>query len=315
MLACAQADAAPSRDDFARTVREIQVAFNESRFSDIEALHTASARQVTDDGTPMLEAFEYAYDSLFGHAPLARLEAGLASWSSAARGSSIQAVTEAFLWERRALKAHGAWCQPLDAAGKPLAARFLERAKRALERADPAATPLWFTASLRVAGARGDSPQALDRLLARAASMHPGYPAIYWARGAFFLPPWSEGPQAFERFATEHAARGSGGASIGYAMLYVAVARETCGDFLESTQVSWRKMRAGLEELAVRHPSDWNWNLLGTFACRFRDVDATRTVLARLGRRARLDIWSSGQSTQSCRVMATDPKPEKDRSA
>ena len=177
----------------------------------------------------------------------------------------------------------------------------------ALDRADPAATPLWFTASLRVAGARGDSPEALDRLLARGDSMHPGYPAIYWARGAFLLPPWSEGTQSFERFATEHASHGPGGASIGYAMLYVAVARETCGDFLESTQVSWPKMRAGLEELAARHPSDWNWNLLGTFACRFRDVDATRAALARLGTRARLDIWSSGQSTQSCRLMATDP--------
>jgi hypothetical protein len=305
----ANAGAAPPlpREAFSATVREIQEDFVADRFEHLEALHQRDMGRRVDDGTSMIEAFEYAFDSVFGVRPLVRLEAGFAAWKVAAPRSRLRPIAEAFMWQERAFRAHGAWCQPLDPAGKPLATKYLARAQAALAEADPAASPLWFTASLRVAGGQGATTDRLDRLLDQGAAAHPGYLPMYWARGRFMLPPWSEDYSGFDTFARTRTPGGREGGATSYALLYATVARDTCQGFLEATAVSWPRMRTGLEALVRDRDTPWNWNLLGTFSCRFRDAEATRRVLARMGPAAQLDIWTSGQSTQSCTLMSREP--------
>jgi hypothetical protein len=307
-LACwaahAGAQDAVTREGFAAAIREIQQAFIAERFDRVEALHGENVGRRTEDGTSMVEAFEYAFDAMFSAHALPRLEGALTDWKAAAPASRLRPIAEAFMWQQRAQRAHGAWCKPLDPAGRPLAEKYLGRAQAALAEADAAASPLWFSAALRVAGSRGDTTDQLDRLLDRGAAAHPGYLPMYWARGRFMLPPWAKDYDGFDTFARTRASAGIGSGATSYALMYVTVARSTCHSFLEETGVSWQQMKLGLEELARSRGADWNWNLLGTFACRFRDVEATRRVLERLGPAARLDIFTSGQSTESCRLMA-----------
>ena len=300
----AGAQGAATRDGFTTAIRGIQEAFVGERFDRVEALHDENVGRRTEDGTPMVEAFEYAFDAMFSTHALPRLEGAFADWKAAVPASRLRPIAEAFMWQQRAQRAHGAWCKPLDPAGRPLAEKYLARAQAALAEADAAASPLWFSAALRVAGSRRDTNDQLDRLLDRGSAAHPGYLPMYWARGRFMLPPWAKDYDGFDTFARTRASAGIGSGATAYALMYVAVARSTCHAFLEETGVSWQQMKLGLEELVRSRSADWNWNLLGTFACRFRDAETTRKVLERLGPAARLDIWTSGQSTESCKVMA-----------
>jgi hypothetical protein len=73
-------------------------------------------------------------------------------------------------------------------------------------------------------------------------------------------------------------------------------------------------MKQGFMDMIERHDAIWNWNLLGTFACRFRDTETTAWVLGRLGKDASFGIWSQGISTESCRAMirpelTDEPRP------
>jgi hypothetical protein len=304
------------RSRFVEQVRAIESALVDRDFARLDRLHESllASRTRTDDGTWLVESFEWAFDAAFQADSPARLDAIVEEWRRAAPQSALRPVAEAFVWQGRAWRTRGGGCSPEWMAGaRTLYARFLERAQAALDGAPSAkASPLWYTAAIRVAGGAGRRAEDVDALLEEGAARHPGYRPLYSARLAFLTPEWGGDYGQVDRFVRRSVerTRATEGTSY-YATLYVDLAREPCGDPLGASEVSWPEMKRGFADLLERHDSTWNWNLLGTFACRFRDADETARALARLGKDARLGIWSEGISTESCRTMVrgTPPSP------
>jgi hypothetical protein len=305
--ACAHVEVL-GRADFSRLYEAAQHAYSKEDFKGLEALHDDAVGKRLDDGTWLLEAFELAFDAQFVAGPAANYERTFLAWKERAPASRLRPILEAYLWERRARLAVGEGCDRLVVPGKPLATRMLERASRTLRDADADASPLYGSIAVRIAGAQGRSAEELDALLAAAAARTPGFLPTFWSRARFMLPPWSREFGEFDRFARERAP----GREIGYALMYMRVARDICDDAFASSEVSWDRLRDGLQALAREHDTVWNWNLLGTFACRFRDRDTTREVLAKMGTKANLGIWTRGQDTKSCTLFVREAPPGRD---
>jgi hypothetical protein len=302
------------RERFVGEIGDIQTALENRDFGRLESLHEAllASRARTADGTWMIESFEWAFDSKFGSASPARLEGLLEDWRRAAPGSRLRPIAEAFAWQNRAWRARGTGCSPGWMAGaEEIYARYLERAAKALEGAAEAkASPLWYTVAIRVAGGEKRAASEIEALLEEGEARHPAYRPLYRARLTFLLPAWGGDYERLDRFVRRAAerTRASEGSSF-YAGLYVDLARVECGDPLDESRASWPDMRQGFLDLLERHDATWNWNLYGTFACRFRDREETARVLARLGKEANLGIWSRGISTRSCREMIRPEPP------
>ena len=260
----------------------------------------------------MIESFEWAFDSSFGGDSPARLDRLVEDWRRAAPRSTLRPIAEAFVWQNRAWRARGGGCSPEWIAGaERVYARHLERAAKALAgSAESKVSPLWFTVALRIAGGEHRPANEIDAILEEGASRHPAYRPMYWARLQFLLPAWGGDYEAFDRFVRQavERTRKTEGESF-YAGLYVDLARVECGDQLGQSRVSWPDMRRGFADLIERHDATWNWNLLGTFACRLRDPEETARALSRLGKDANLGIWSRGISTQGCRAMIRPVPP------
>jgi hypothetical protein len=303
-----------SRDRFVDQIRSIQSAMESREFARLERLHESllASGTRTSDGTWMVESFEWAFDSSFRTDSPARLDALIEDWRRAAPQSTLRAVAEAFVWQNRAWRARGGGCSPDSAAGEEaLYTRFLEQARGVLEgAASTKASPLWYTAAIRVAGGLRLPAERIDALLEEGVSRHPAYRPLYRARLAFHTPAWGGDYGQVEAFVRQSVERSHAteGTSY-YAMLYVDLARDGCGDPLDASQASWPDMKRAFADLLERYDSTWNWNLLGTFACRFRDADETARALAKLGKDARLGIWTRGISTENCRVMIRRERP------
>jgi hypothetical protein len=302
-----------SRDRFVEEIRSIQAALENREFEKLERLHDAlvASRARTSDGTWMTESFEWAFDESFRNDTPARLDRLLADWRRAAPSSILRPIAEAFVWQNRAWRARGSGCSPGWIAGaEEVYARHLQRAASALEGAAQAkASPLWYTVAIRVAGGERRTASAIEALLEEGESRHPAYRPLYLARLTFLLPAWGGDFGQVDRFARWAAERTRASeAGSFYAGLHVDLARVECGDQLGQSRVSWPDMKQGLLDMIERHDASWNWNLLGTFACRFRDWEETARVLAKLGKEANLGIWSRGISTRSCREMVR-PEP------
>jgi hypothetical protein len=310
-----RAEEQPTFAQFGKAAGDIGTALEARDFERLEKIHDEflASRMRTTDGLWMTEAFEQAFDSSFSSRTPARLDDLIDKWRARSPNSRLRVIAEAFIWQARAWRARGSGCSPAWVAGaREVYDRNLERAARALD-ADPAAkeSPLWYTAAIRVAGSRQRPAGEIEALLEEGERRHPAYRPLYWARATFLLPSWGGDYAEVDRFvrAAVERTRATEGSSF-YAGLYLDLVRNVpCGDPLADSGVSWPDMERGFLDMIERHDAPWNWNLLGTFACRFRDAEATARVLGKLGEKADFGAWSPGVSTQGCRLMLRPVPP------
>jgi hypothetical protein len=298
-----------THENFSSAIGTIENALELREFEKVERLHDefVASRARTTDGTWMIESFEWAFDAKFESDSPARLDALFEEWRVHSPRSSLRKLAEAFMWQNRAWRAHGAGCSSSWVAGaEKVFSLNLLRAARALEEAaDAKASPLWYTVAIRIAGGQERGEKEIETILEEGEIRHPAYRPLYWARLMFLLPAWGgdyEQADRFVRRAVERTRATEGGSF--YAGLYLDMTRATrCGDALADSEASWPDMKQGLLDMIERHESAWNWNLLGTLACRFRDADTVAWALGKLGKDAHLGTGSPGISTQSCRAM------------
>jgi hypothetical protein len=297
------------RSRFVEAIAAIHRALEERRFDDLDAMHAEwlAGPVRTRDGTWLLEAFEWAFDAKFSSDSPARLQALFEDWGAKAPASRLRAVAHSHMWQRRALKLRADRCATRQVPTDPkVYAILLERAATALAAEGAMAhSPLAYSTALRIAGARGEAPERLEAILAEGTARFPAYRPMYWARMSFLLPEWGGSERALDEFARSAAERSRDleGRSF-YALLYADVLREACqGVTIVDSAATWPELKESFEDLVARHDDAQNWNLFGTLACRFRDVETTARVLARMGAQANLGVWSSGASTESCRAM------------
>jgi hypothetical protein len=292
----------------------IENALRDADFPQLERTYAeflqASAR--TRDGTWMMRAFQDAFDIVFDYTPPGKLEKLFRAWKEHDPRSVLRPIAEAFAWQARAWRAKGAGCYP----SRPSSARkafnaLLDRSAAALREGEAASkrSPLWRTAAMRVAGGQGRPGADLDALLEEADRDLPGYEPLYAARLVFLLPEWGGDfgqVDAFVRRSVERTRAVEGRAF--YAWLYLEVAdQKTCDNLFGQSKVSWPEMRDAFEVMLARHPDTWTKNVFATFACRERDVDTTRRLLAELRGDANLGAASSSISNDACYRMIRPP--------
>ena len=99
-------------------------------------------------------------------------------------------------------------------------------------------SPIWWWATLAVAGSSGVKGDAFDVLFNEAVRRFPLYQPLYYTRMNYHLPQWGGSFDAVDRFVSEAVKRTSDAeGSAMYAWLYLDIARKTQEGF-EGTQVS-----------------------------------------------------------------------------
>jgi len=91
-----------------------------------------------------------------------------------------------------------------------------------------------------------------------------------------------------------------------YARSYWYVFDDT---FPDIHQADWPRLKAGMDDVVDRYPTDWNLNAFAYFACVSEDRKALRELLDRIGDRIDLDAWRYNETVAHCRQMAEATEP------
>jgi hypothetical protein len=303
----------PGRKRFREAVAQVWQLLDAREFARLEALHDEWLKTPsrTQDGTWLLESFDWTFAVNFEARAPAYLRAIFDDWKARAPSSRLRPIAEAHLWVARAGRLRGCECSKFKSdADRDAFGILIERAAAALNAEAMGVSPLAYTAALRIAGSRGRPAGELDALLDEGRARFPAYRPMYWARMRYLLPAWGGTGEALDHFA-KRAVRETSAAegTTFYALLYADLLREGPPQSRELMleHASWPELDASFRDLVARRPGTHNWNLYGTVACLFRDAPATARILQHLGSEAQLGVWTSGVSTESCRAILLSP--------
>ncbi len=104
----------------------------------------------------------------------------------------------------------------------------------------------------------------------------PYYPSLYFAAANFLLPQW-HGSEEEVADLVENAiekTKSKWGDRL-YARIYWSIGRPT---MFSSGEVDWGRFKNAFEEILASHPSAWNYNAYGSFACDAEDWIALKNA-------------------------------------
>lgn len=143
--------------------------------------------------------------------------------------------------------------------------------------------PRWYELMLIIARAEGWERSRFDQLVAEAVSKHPYFYQIYFAALDYLVPKWSgskEDVEAFANFAVEKTKEKE---SMGmYARVYWYASQTYYSQDLLESDLDWKKMKRGIDDVLSRYPDQWNINNFAFFACISGDKRKTRELLGRI---------------------------------
>jgi len=153
--------------------------------------------------------------------------------------------------------------------------------------------PMWYVTMLIIATGEGWSQSEFQALLDEATAAHPYFYEIYFKALEYLLPKWHGDIAMIEEFANYAVERTQDEEGMGmYARIYwYASQTQYGGNLFVDTQVTWRKMAAGIDDVLERYPNQWNINNFARFACIAGDRERTLALIARIDDGPILEAW------------------------
>jgi len=166
--------------------------------------------------------------------------------------------------------------------------------------------PNWYGLSLLVAQRAGVADEPFMALFDEGVTRYPRFYPLYFNAVSNFSPKWGgsgEEIESFARHALTKVPRADRAAL--YARIYwVASQDQYGGDLFTDSNVDWRLMRQGIDDVLAKYPSDWNLQNFAFFACRARDKPKTRQLMGRITAPPDREAWESFMAHDKCREWA-----------
>lgn len=159
--------------------------------------------------------------------------------------------------------------------------------------------PMWFYNYQGIALGQGWERAEYDKLFTEAKELEPGFYPFDCARAKYLLPRWHGKPGEWETVA-EDAIEKQGAAGPG---IYARVVEDQAGYYdsiFEETGASWRKTRAGFDDLLTAHPD--SKKLLNTYcrlACFAGDAPQAKKLFERIGTDEVPTAWRKGEFAEA----------------
>lgn len=192
------------------------------------------------------------------------------------------------------IRGHGWASQVAPDAWAPFRANLARARQHLMDHKRTASVdPEWYVIMLNVAVAEGWPQPAFQALLDEAVEAHPYYYEIYFQALEYFLPRWHGDIALVEEFANYAVEKTQDEEGMGmYARIYWFASQVQFGDRLYAdTQMVWRKMAAGIDDVLARYPDQWNINNFAHFTCLAGDRKRALALLVRIEDAPIVDAW------------------------
>lgn len=166
--------------------------------------------------------------------------------------------------------------------------------------------PEWYTLRFLVLREGRDDPADFWRLLEEASGRFPNYLPIYNFAARAMEPRWGGSVRDVERvaeFAAKHA--------IGEGISALARAYNAVGDerVIERAGLDRAALSQSIDDLIMRYPDVWNYNVYARLACRARMVSQAKRLMTQVGGSPLWDAWGGNadwarQEFNRCRAFA-----------
>lgn len=168
--------------------------------------------------------------------------------------------------------------------------------------------PYYYVLMVRLLAFAGADLQDLILAHAEAAERWPLYDELHIETMDHLAAMTSHNNRTLTTFAnTVHAASAPFRADETYARLIDGMAERTFGlEILSMYDVSWPRMRRGLEQMARTHPTEDNKQRLALYACLMGDRRTAMTAFQSTSAKPVRSVWRKPQTYQSCRKWSID---------
>jgi hypothetical protein len=238
----------------------------------------------------------------YGGIPPELLLERFADWRRQYPESAVPDLIESDLYQGLAWAARGSgFAKSVRAQDWALFNYRVHLAQANLDAAAPRASehPYWYTKSINV-GLDGTAPvESLRATFDEGVRRFPDHLPMYGAMLRVLMPRWQGSAEAVAEF-IEEVSRFRDDSK--YARLY-AIYADLEGDQgnVFDGPVDWERLRAGLQQLLVRHPeSDFMLNQFAYLACRQGDAATYAMLRERMGERLSSTAWSETWSLATC---------------
>ncbi|RTE86358.1 MULTISPECIES: hypothetical protein [Gammaproteobacteria] len=162
--------------------------------------------------------------------------------------------------------------------------------------------PHWFHRMIDVARAQSWEESRFNALIDEAFTQHPAYYPIYFSALRYLLPNWHGSAEKIENFANYAVEKSEESEGYGlYARIYwVAYSDHYSFNLFSHSDISWEKMKSGIDDVLQDYPDQWNINYFALFSCLAGDREETLRLMNMIEGRPIIDAWRTGFNYSRC---------------
>lgn len=167
--------------------------------------------------------------------------------------------------------------------------------------------PHWYTLRISIGLETNESADTLMDKLSEGLDKEPYYYQTYFEATRLFLPKWGGRPEyldAFANMAVEKTAENDGNGMYARILWVAAGLQYHEQDLFGAPNISWDKMKTGMEDILTKYPDNWNVNNFLKFACFAGDREMSRKLLKQMTGTALKMAWGRGDRFKSCKNFA-----------
>lgn len=221
--------------------------------------------------------------------------------------SPLGVLAEANYWSSYAWHARGhGYSSSVTPEGWRLFNERMEKAEQILteNKAAGDVLPNWYELMLEVKGALGRSDEDKSKIFYEGAKKFKTYLPLYFQMANYIHPLWGGSWKAVDDMVTwsVNNTKDTEGQTL-YARIYWSVGQSVVyrNNLFAVSLAKWPRMRAGFEDLMVRHPkSKWNLNNFAMFACHAGDKKTFLSLRKKMADNIMDDAWPSTVSLELC---------------
>jgi len=166
--------------------------------------------------------------------------------------------------------------------------------------------PNWYETMLSISTGENWSLKNFNQLVDEAISRFPTYYQIYFTALGYMTPKWHGDKEKIEEFANRAVNRTSSKEGMGmYARIYWFASQAQYGPRLFSdSDVVWKKMKKGIDDVLSQYPDQWNINNFAFFACAARDKNKSQELISKIEGPPITQAWYSMSNYNKCKSWA-----------
>jgi hypothetical protein len=173
----------------------------------------------------------------------------------------------------------------------------LNNAKTFLEKHKEIAStdPHWYDIMADIANGLSVNKSEFQKLINEGLKKEPLYYQLYFTAINYFVPKWHGNAEDIEEFANSAVARTKEQEGLGmYARVYWAASQYQYGKKLfTDSNVVWKKMKRGIDDVLKRYPDQWNINNFALFAWLAKDREKARELFNLINEPPIVQVWKS----------------------